>query len=426
MSGRAGGVTRIAEPLKRRGLLAGAAGLFGAGLARLTGPGRAEAGHNNTTTYTPEGVLHADVTNTTASATIIKSDSGFTPFMVQNTTADTPVGPCGIFAATSRENSGGQQGAGVFGLGTGGRGTGVAGLAEVSDGIGVYGAAARKFITEGGNPGSGVFGFGPTNGVAGRSDGAGVRGTSTPGTGVFGTSTSGVGSIGVSTSSVGVYGFSASAAGAFGKSATNVGLYGEGTQNAGVFGTSPVYGVWGRTNTGFGVNGEAVDNGIGVYGKAPAGGFAGYFEGRVFIAGVGILGSDSAMGVSGSPAASSAEEVGEARLVEGRATVSFDGDAVAALGKGPYQVFLTPYGEHHRLFVLRRGPDDFEMRAQGDPTASGTFSWRAVARRSRADSRSAERSDAPRVAMPKDVPVPMAPPALPLPDAAPNARQDAR
>jgi len=293
---------------------------------------------------------------------------------------------------------------------------------EVSDGIGVYGAAARKFITEGGNPGSGVFGFGPTNGVAGRSDGAGVRGTSTPGTGVFGTSASGVGTIGVSTSSVGVYGFSASAAGAFGKSASNVGLYGEGTQNAGVFGTSPVYGVWGRTNTGFGVNGEAVGNGVGVYGKAPAGGFAGYFEGRVFIAGVGILGSDSAMGASGSSAASSAEEVGEARLVEGRATVTFDGDAVAALGKGPYQVFLTPYGEHHRLFVPRRGPDGFEVRVQDDPTASGTFGWRAVARRSRADSRSAERSDAPRVTMPKDVPVPTAPAALPLPDAPPNAR----
>ena len=114
---------------KRRGLLAGAAAVVAGGLARLAGLGRAEAAHNSTTDYTPESVLHADFVNTTASATIIKSDTGFTPFMVQNTTADTPVGPCGIFAATSRENSGGQQGAGVFGLGTGNSGTGAAGLA---------------------------------------------------------------------------------------------------------------------------------------------------------------------------------------------------------------------------------------------------------------------------------------------------------
>ena len=41
--------------LKRRGLLAGAAALVGAGLARLTGPTRAQAAHT-----APEDVLHAD------------------------------------------------------------------------------------------------------------------------------------------------------------------------------------------------------------------------------------------------------------------------------------------------------------------------------------------------------------------------------
>ena len=57
--------------LKRRGLIAGAAALAAAGLARLAGDQRAEAAHDSVTAYTPDNTMHVDVNNTTASKTSI-------------------------------------------------------------------------------------------------------------------------------------------------------------------------------------------------------------------------------------------------------------------------------------------------------------------------------------------------------------------
>ena len=53
-------------PLKRRGLIAGAASLMAAGLAKLAGPERAEAGHGPADAVTP---LHLSFANSTTAST---------------------------------------------------------------------------------------------------------------------------------------------------------------------------------------------------------------------------------------------------------------------------------------------------------------------------------------------------------------------
>ena len=60
---------RTDRALKRRGLLAGAAALAGVGLAKLAGPGTAQAGHE-----VPEDVFHLQQLNTTAASTILMAD----------------------------------------------------------------------------------------------------------------------------------------------------------------------------------------------------------------------------------------------------------------------------------------------------------------------------------------------------------------
>lgn len=415
-------IRRGAGAVQRRGLLAGAVVLLGAGLAKLAGPGRADAAHDTNIDYNSQTVLHADQINTVSSRTTVKSESGTTPLVVQNTSADTPQGQSAIFGATSRPNSGGTQGGGIQGLSTGASGMGAIGTAEAANGIGVYGAAARKFVTESGPGGTGVFGFGPGNGVAGRSDSIGVRGLSTPGTGVFGSSESGVGTIGTSISAAGMYGFSRSGVGAYGTSPTSVGLFGEGTQSAGVFGVSPVYGVWGRTTTGIGVNGDAEGAGIGVYGRAGAGGFAGYFLGNVYVSGTVLQGGASGpqAAVAGS-AAMTAEDVGEAQLVNGSALVTLDSAFAEGAKDGGYLVFLTEEDDHNALFVTKKGTTSFEVWAKGAPNAGSRFNYRAVAKRRRERARDTapggERGAASSIAetsvtLPRNVPVPT-PPALP-------------
>jgi hypothetical protein len=397
--------------LKRRGLLAGMVALATAGMAKLAGP--AEAAHNNTTAYSSESVLHADSVNTTAQSTTIKAESGSTPLIVQNTTTDTPVGPCGVFAATSRENSGGQQGAGVFGLGTGDRGTGAAGLAESQNGVGVYGAAARKFITESATPGSGVFGFGPTNGVAGRSNGAALRGDSTTGFGLYANSQSGVG--------------------AFGSSNTGFGVYANSNENTAVFATG-ARGVWGRATAGIGVLAQATASGtvqnrsFGLYAVAPAPGWAGYFEGNVYVtgqvytAGGGVLapaqGSDGTTRAlySLDTAEPVVEDFGEGRLANGRAAVRLDSNFAAVADGSAYHVFLTEGGDYGGLYVPKKDATGFEVRAR-DSAAAGTFSYRVVARRKGAPGRRLEKLERPRGLDAKDVQPPRRPAAPELPSA---------
>src|SRR5687767_720414 len=77
MTTRVHGLMRRAVGLKRRGLLAGAAAVIGAGLAKLGTPERTEAGH-----AAPEDVFHVDVVNTTSFSTIISGSVSGAPVLM--------------------------------------------------------------------------------------------------------------------------------------------------------------------------------------------------------------------------------------------------------------------------------------------------------------------------------------------------------
>jgi hypothetical protein len=135
------------------------------------------------------------------------------------------------------------------------------------------------------------------------------------GTGFQATSPVGIALIGQSTSAVGVYGSSSSAVGTWGQSSSSIGLYGQSGANIGVEGFSTandrpavagqsygnstgvegysgtggipaakaktgVYGYAGHDNASRGVYGES-PAGHGIHGKS-SGGWAGFFDGRVF------------------------------------------------------------------------------------------------------------------------------------------------
>jgi len=149
-----------------------------------------------------------------------------------------------------------------------------------SSGVGVWGRSAT---------GAGVFGESATfNGVRGVAHnvnhGAVVGIHDGGGFGVYGDSASGAGVVGKSTSWVGVYGESTSQTAVWGKSTNATGVYGSSTAYFGVYGESTNYeGVRGTSHHKdhggvVGVN-DAV-GGIAVYGIAPNGGYAAWFNGR--------------------------------------------------------------------------------------------------------------------------------------------------
>ena len=101
------------------------------------------------------------------------------------------------------------------------------------------------------------------------------------------------------------------------------------------------------------------------------------------------------------------EDFGEGRVVRGRATVRID-PGFAALVRGPYHVFLTPYGESGGLFVSRRTSKSFDVREQGGGKSSLPFSYRIVARRKDVDAPRLARVKMPRVARTGRTPRPRA------------------
>jgi hypothetical protein len=90
------------------------------------------------------------------------------------------------------------------------------------------------------------------------------------------------------------------------------------------------------------------------------------------------------------------EDFGEARLTGGKAEVRIDPN-FAALVRGSYHVFLTPYGDSNGLYAGRRTSKAFVVREQGGGKSTLTFSYRIVARR-------------------KDVKAPRLPKVTPTPD----------
>jgi len=81
---------------------------------------------------------------------------------------------------------------------------------------------------------------------------------------------------------IGLYGYSLSGIGVAGDSTMGKGVAGQSSSGPGVYGESYInYGVHGSSEAGTGVYGEGGN--VGVYGKAPSGGYAGYFKGPVYI-----------------------------------------------------------------------------------------------------------------------------------------------
>jgi hypothetical protein len=209
----------------RRGLLAGAAALVGAGLAKLGGPGRADAAHG--TGISDETLIHLGQVNSTDGPTWLQADTTIGP-----TLGITNAGPLASLDRAAIEGSTGLAIDGVsavrgFALGGSGRTFGLYGKNEsaTTDASGIKGVASAGATngvwgqnTSTAANAAGVYGqatgTGTVNvGVWGRSESsnAGAIGTlgqvtapNAPGTGVLGQSASGAGVLGVSTTGSGV------------------------------------------------------------------------------------------------------------------------------------------------------------------------------------------------------------------------------
>ena len=438
--------------LKRRGLFAGIAALLGAGLAKLAGPETADATHGG---GVDAAALHVGEENLTTAATTLKRTANVSSpsmaFRVLHETSTAPsimgvtVGGTGVlgsaasaaadphwgvvgqvggpFPASFFDRPAGVYGAspdhagvmgdsrdapGVVGRSTGSGGTpGVLGHGSGPNGAGVIGLQPGV-ATPGGNVGAGVYGsgvgagagasrygvFGDTDsstnpGTMGRNQGTGpgVRGTSPNGTGVVGESTSSIGVHGVSVQNagvfaqgpIGVYAAGTGVAGVFGGSSGGFGFWGNSAASAGIYGTS---------TTGPGVRAEST-NSFGLHAKSPT--YAGVFEGNVYVTGRVI-----ALGGVGASAAVTttrtlAEDVGEATLTNGKATVALDPAFAEEVKGGRFQVFVTPHDASGRgLAVVARRRDGFDVQELaggatepgGAPGRGGNagFSYRVVAR----------------------------------------------
>lgn len=317
----------------RRGVFAGLAALAAAGLAKLTAPGRAQAGHNTNIAYDSQTVMHLDVTNTTAGSSRISSNiSGTAAFVALN---NYPVGisrPDGMLGRTMYTTSNCAGVAGACEAASGGNG--VMGTAKAANGVGVYGFAGSVVPSTLGPAGTGVYGSGPTYGL-------------------FGLSTNGIGTAGQTTNNVGVAGMS-SAAG---------------------------WGVYGSTASGVGM--------VGVGGS----GYAGYFVGSTLVDGsfTVVTGPKSAgvrhpdgtlrrMYCQESPEPWF-EDFGRGTLDQGRAEVTLDPGFVGVVKADEYDVFLTPYGDSKGLYVSSKGAGKFTVAEQQGGTSKLAFSYRVVARR---------------------------------------------
>jgi hypothetical protein len=244
----------------------------------------------------------------------------------------------------------------------------------------------------------------------------GVHGESGLGLGVHGNSDDTAGTAGTSDRGTGVFGFSRQSSGVHGDE--RGGQFG----HSGVFGTSlESVGVFGRSRNGIGVVGEHLPEGlgstppagIGVLGRAhpPAsrgvigfsrsgfgvggvssGGFAGVFDGDVFVRGDHtVTGSKSAAvpHPDGSLRALFAvespqpwfEDFGRAQLIGGRARIELDPDFAVLVDTDDYHVFLTPEGQCGGLFIDGRSPRAFGVQESGEAGHDVSFSYRLVARR---------------------------------------------
>lgn len=214
---------------------------------------------------------------------------------------------------------------------------------------------------------AGGYGLRGYSGTDGAGSGAGVHGKTSNGYGVLGeATTSGAGLYGTSNTLFGVAGYS----------------FGVGGSAVGVYGTA---------NTG-----EAIacisQSGIGLHAKSITG-QAGVFDGDVLINGnLAVSGMKSAA----VPCAdgqlrrvycleapeSYFEDIGRAKLTNGKAHVNLEKDFSEIVRTGDYDVILTPYGDCKGLFVSGpRSPRGFDIQEVQGGTSSIEFGYRVIAKR---------------------------------------------
>jgi hypothetical protein len=269
--------------------------------------------------------------------------------------------------------------------------TGVAGTSV--NHVGVYGQVETDVPVVDGLH-AGVLGTALTQpGVIGISEQSsdGVQGFALDGSGVLGESSAGPGITGVSTLTVasGVRGVSGTEGPPAGMGLPAVaGVLGTARFAPGVIGTSEDFmGVYGFSTLNAGVVGETTN---------PQS-FAGYFAGRVRIAGnlevAGQITADIKDAIVPFPDGSKRvlhcmespehwfEDFGAAKLKRGRAVVTLDADFAKVIKRGDYHIFLTPRGDCRGLYVRRQGGASFEVRELARGTSSVAFSYRVVGHR---------------------------------------------
>jgi hypothetical protein len=336
------------DNLGRRGILAWAAMLAGAGLAWLTGMRSAEATHVPGGTPGADSLaLHVDSVNNGVQRTFLVSDVTLNPSQV----AFNGPGPFSVGVSDAIQGITTKAGAaaGVRGLNMAmsGQALGVSGEAFLN-GIGVTGVAGVSVS----NLPAGVGVFGQSN-----ADG--------------GIGTQGRIPTGVTANTIGVYGQNLS---------TNPGA-GPGGGGFGCYGFSVAgHGIVGATGTAGGGAVAGSTNGL-------PGAWAGLFYGPLVVVGgtksAAVPHDDGAhrlLYCVESPE-SWFEDFGNASLVRGRAEVQIASDFGAVADMSDYHVFLTPYGNTKGLYVAARTPSGFRVEEHDGGKSEIAFAWRVVAKR---------------------------------------------
>jgi len=219
-----------------------------------------------------------------------------------------------------------------------------------------------------GSSGLGVYG--------GSNSSYGVEGSSSSGDGVFGQSSSGYGVEGSSTSSDGVYGESSSSFGVYGYSANGV---------AGSFINDNLnFAALAATNEDAdGYSFSAINAFTGGYFEVDNDGdglFSGYVQASAFKT---VIRSRDGENVGASVALTpqaTMEDTGTARLLGGEGVVRFAPDFASTIDAGRgYQVFLTPKGDTHGLYVSAEYEGGFVVRENEHGRSSVYFDYRIVA-----------------------------------------------
>ncbi len=377
----------IARRLKRRGLVAGAAALGGALVSRLLGPSRAEAGHDGTNVFHLGAVLPA---NNVASSqtTLARTGNNVVPLLtVHNTAANALVGTStGVGSGVMGQHTGPAGGAGFGVLGSSQNGPAVVG----ATGTGGVGSAARF----------GVLGVGSSS----NGSEVGVRGETRTNVGVFGVAhATNPGGQATPAGLVGVAGAAPNGIGVLGRSNAgfSVGVFGQGGTGFGVVGLSNaapgVTGIGGGSAVGV-VAQSAFSNGLQArtlsatqfaaliqsQGASPAN--PGLFVDGTFVAtGTKSAAVKTKKGLTLLYAVEACEslfeDVGTARLANGRAHVELDPTFAETIAGKEYQVFLTPEGDCKGLYVASKSAGGFEVRELQAGTSAIAFDWRVVGKR---------------------------------------------